>query len=290
MGPGLWLLLGLSAALGDAGADFFTKRWFSHLPPYGMALVRLLGAIPFFALAVWFIIPPPLSRTFLMIVAVMLPLEVAAMLLYMRSLKTCALSLCIPFLAFTPVFLILTGWLILGEGLNRWGILGILLIAGGSYFLGLGPNRRGLLEPFKALAREAGARMMLLVAALYSVTAALFKLAILYSDPVFFGVAYPMTFTGVMLAGYPLSQERALPPFSRSAWWLAAGFCFALSSLSLAGGAKLAPISYLVGVKRLSLLLSVILGGMWLKERPILPRLFATTLMCLGVVLITMKG
>ena len=255
-----------------------------------MALVRLLGGIPFFAFAAWFITLPVLGRTFLIIVAVMLPLEVGAMLLYMRSLKTCALSLCIPFLAFTPVFLILTGWLILGEGLNCWGILGIFLITGGSYFLGLGPNRLGFLEPFKALAREAGARMMLLVAALYSVTAALFKLAILHSDPVFFGVAYPLTFTGVMLVGYPLSREWYLPPFSRFAWWLATGFCFALSSLSLAGGAKLAPISYLVAVKRLSLLLSVILGGMWLKERPILPRLFATTLMCLGVALITLKG
>ena len=65
MRPGLWLLLGLSAALGDAGADFLTKRWFSHLPPYAMALVRLLGAIPFFAFAAWFIIPPVLGRTFL---------------------------------------------------------------------------------------------------------------------------------------------------------------------------------------------------------------------------------
>jgi drug/metabolite transporter (DMT)-like permease len=290
VGLSLWLLLGLGAALGDAGADLLTKRHFSHLPPYGMALVRLLGAMPFFVLAVWFIITPSLSLTFFIIVVCMLPLEVAAMLLYMRSLKICALSLCVPFLAFTPVFLILTGWLILGEGLNRWGILGTLLIAGGSYFLGLGSGRRGLLDPFKALVRETGARLMLLVAAIYAVSAPLFKLAILHSDPVFFGVAYPMTFTGLMLAGYPLSRERAMPPFSRSGWWLAAGFCFALSSLCLAGGVKLVPITYLVAVKRVSLLISVIMGGMWLKERPILPRLFAATLMCAGVALITLKG
>lgn len=290
MGLGLWLVLGLGAALGDSGADVLTKRYFSHLPPYGMALVRLLGAIPFFALAAWFIIPPSLDRSFLIIVACMLPLEVAAMLLYMRSLKICHLSLCIPFLAFTPVFLIFTGWLILGEGLNSWGIMGTLLIAGGSYFLGLGPGCRSFLDPFRALAREAGARLMLLVAAFYSVTAALFKLAILHSDPVFFGVAYPMTFTGIMLAGYPMTRERVMPPLSRSGWWLVAGFCFALSSLCLAGGVKLVPITYLVAVKRLSLLISVALGGMWLKERPILPRLFGATLMCAGVAVITLKG
>ncbi|MCX5893595.1 MAG: EamA family transporter, partial [Deltaproteobacteria bacterium] len=92
------------------------------------------------------------------------------------------------------------------------------------------------------------------------------------------------------LAGYPLTRERVMPPFSRSGWWLVAGFCFALSSLCLASGVKLVPITYMVAVKRLSLLVSVALGGMWLKERPILPRLLAATLMCAGVALITLKG
>ena len=141
MGIGIWLLLGLGAALGDSGADVLTKRFFSNLPPYGMALVRLLGAVPFLAAAAWFVRLPALDCTFLVIVAGMLPLEVTAIYLYMRALKNCDLSLCVPFLAFTPVFLIFTGWLFLGEGLNRWGILGIMFIASGSYFLGLGNGR-----------------------------------------------------------------------------------------------------------------------------------------------------
>ena len=148
MGAGIWLLLGLGAALGDSGADVVTKRFFSHLPPYGMALVRLLGAVPFLAAAAWFISLPSLDRTFLVIVAGMLPLEVAAIYLYMRALKICDLSLCVPFLAFTPVFLILTGWLILGEGLNRWGILGTLLIARGAIFWGWAPAA-GVLGPLQ---------------------------------------------------------------------------------------------------------------------------------------------
>ncbi len=133
--------------MGDSGADVLTKRYFSHLPPYGMALVRLLGAVPFLAVAAWFVSLPSLEGPFFIIVAGMLPLEWAAMLLYMRSLKVCDLSLCVPFLAFTRFFLIFTGWIILGEGLNRWGILGTLLIASGSYFLGQGPGRRRFWDP-----------------------------------------------------------------------------------------------------------------------------------------------
>ncbi len=68
------------------------------------------------------------------------------------------------------------------------------------------------------------------------------------------------------------------------------GFCFALSSLCLAHGMELAPATYLVGVKRLSLLFSVLGGGLWLRERPFFPRFLGALLMFTGVVLITLGG
>ena len=294
MGLGLWLLLGLGAALGDSGTDVVTKRSFSQLPPYGMALARLLAAVPFLVVAALFVKVPPLGPTVWLVLAVMLPLEVTAMLLYMRALKVCHLSLCIPFLAFTPVFLILTGWLLLGEGLNLWGVTGTLMIAGGSYILGLGVDtagRVGIFAPLKALAREPGARLMFMVAVIYSCTAALFKLAILHSDPDFFGVAYPLILIVLLAAAFPWSPVRLGPTIkAHYGWWLVMGFCFALSIITLANGLKLAPATYLIAVKRMSLLLSVTLGGLWLKERPFLPRLLGAGLMCSGVVLIALRG
>ena len=200
------------------------------------------------------------------------------MLLYMRALKLCHLSLCIPFLAFTPVFLILTGWLLLGEGLNLWGVTGTLMIAGGSYILGLGVDTAGqvgIFAPLKALAREPGARLMFMVAAIYSLTAALFKLAILHSDPDFFGVAYPLILIVLLVVRLSLEPGPVRPSFkAHYGWWLVMGFCFALSIITLANGLKLAPAAYLIAVKRMSLLMSVTLGGLWLQERPFLPRLW----------------
>ena len=132
---------------------------------------------------------------------------------------------------------------------------------------------------------------MLATAAIYSVTAALFKLAILHSDPAFFGVAYPLAAIGLMSAGLPFSRRRVMSDLcGRYGWWLTAGFCLALSTICLALGVKLAPITYLVSVKRLSLLFSVLLGGLWLRERPLLPRFVAAVLMCGGVALIALKG
>jgi drug/metabolite transporter (DMT)-like permease len=294
MGLGLWLLLGLAAAVGDSGADVVTKRSFAQLPPYGMALARLFGAFPFLAAAILLIQVPPLAPGFWTIVAAMLPLEVAALLLYMRALKICHLSLCVPFLAFTPVFLILTGWLLLGEGLKPGGAAGTLMVAAGCYLLGLGANdggRVGFFAPFRALAREPGTRLMLGAAVIYSVSAALFKKAVLHSGPVFFGVAYPLAVVLLMGLGFPCSRTPLAPAIrSRYGWWLVMGFCFALSSFALAHGMELAPAAYLVAVKRMSLLMSVALGGLWLKERPLAPRLAGAGLMCAGVVLITLLG
>jgi len=294
MGMGIWLALGLGAALGDSGADVVTKRHFVSLPPYGMALARLLGAAPFLVLVGAWLTLPTLTYPFWYIVAVMLPLETAALLLYMRALKCCHLSLCIPFLAFTPVFLILTGWLVLGETLSPGGVAGTLLIALGSYLLGVGADgwgSIGLLAPIKALAQERGARLMLMVAALYSCTAALYKAAIQHSGPAFFGVTYPLLFTGLMVSGYPWNRAPVATALKgRLGWWLILGFFFALSNLSLAGGMELAPAAYLVAVKRLSLLMSVLMGGIWLKERPFLPRLIGAALMCAGVGLIAWRG
>ena len=277
--------------MGDAGADAVSKRHMTHLSPYVMGLLRFLFACPFLILVALGLSWPVLDRTFWGVVAVMAPLEVAATLMYMRALKDSHLSLCVPFLAFTPVFMILTGQVILGEGLNRWGLAGVALIAGGSYILSLGSGASGVWAPFRALARERGPRLMLGVALIYSCTAALFKKAVLHSDPAFFGVFYPVLLGGVMLTGYPLVRgPGGLALRAIWGWGLLLGFFVALSILSVAQGLTLAPAAYLIAVKRTSLLFSVFVGGMWLKERPFLPRLVGAGLMFGGVILIALKG
>jgi drug/metabolite transporter (DMT)-like permease len=287
----LWLPLGLTAALATATTDALTKRFFADLSPYGMVLVQILFTLPFLLLVGLAIHWPPLNRTFWLAVFLSLPLEVVSALLYMRAIKVCHISLCVPFIAFTPIFLIFTGGLILGEGLNSWGMAAVVLMAGGSYCLSLSTGSLGFLAPLKALAREPGARCMLGVAILYAFTSALGKLAILNSDPAFFGVLYPLLFSGVMLVGYPLSNPKpARTLFVRCRWGLMVGFCLAAATLTQVYGLKMAPAAYLIAVKRTSVLFSVIIGGLWLKERPIVPRLVGAALMVAGVMLIAFKG
>ena len=133
----LWLFLSLGAALSQAANDTLSKRYFSDLTAYEMGLIRLVFGFPII-LTAWLLIPwPELDRTFFLCLICGLPLEVIALLCYMRALKVSPLSLSVPFLAFTPVFVILTGFLILDETLSPPGVSGILLIVLGSYVLNL---------------------------------------------------------------------------------------------------------------------------------------------------------
>lgn len=287
----LWLPLGLGAALSVALADLWVKRSFGDLSPYTMCLARWLGALPFLALVGLTLDWPTLDATFWLAGGAALPLELLAAFLYMRVLKICPLSRCIPLLAFTPVCLILTGWLFLGEALNPAGMAGVALVAGGSYFLGLGKDRASWWQPLADLARDPGARLMLLVAVIYAVTSALGKLAILHSEPRFFGVVYPTLVGGCLLAAYPFSPVRQAKILTSR--WTAAflvGAAGAGEILCHVYGMSLAPAAYLIGVKRLSILISVILGGVFLQERPLLPRLLAAGLMVTGVALLAFWG
>ena len=117
----MWFFLSLLAALGLATADALTKRFFSDLPPYRMGVVRILSTAPWMVLALLFLPSAVPDRSFWLAIAAALPLELAAFFLYMRALKLSPLSLSLPFLAFTPVFMILTGRFILGESIRLGG-------------------------------------------------------------------------------------------------------------------------------------------------------------------------
>lgn len=286
---GSWVVYGLASAWGLATADAILKRTFTQLSPYGMSLLRLVYTVPLLSVGWFWVRIPELPAAFFLTVAAALPLEVAANLCYMQALKLAPLSLCAPMLAFTPVFLIGSGWLILGETLTLRGLLGIALITVGSYLLQLPEWRRGWLKPLAALWQQAGSRWMLGAALLYAFTSALGKKAVLLSDPVFFGLFYPTAFGLLLAVASPWTTVRLPALFQLRPWWgLAMGGAMALSILSHFQGISLAPAAYLIAVKRTSMLFSVLYGGLWLAEGHLPARLTGALVMITGVGLLTL--
>ena len=183
-----WLPLSLLCAFSLASADAATKAWLQGFSVRELTVVRLgIGGLLMTPLLAEL---PPLASLPLGLwwwLAVLVPLELLAMLLYMAAIRDHPLSLTLPYLAFTPVFAIAIAWLMLGERVTAQGGFGILLVVAGTWLLNADQARagdwRGWLKPFRAILHERGSRMMLAVAAIYAVTSTLGKGAMRYLEP-----------------------------------------------------------------------------------------------------------
>jgi len=285
----LWLVLSVLSAFFLATADALTKRFFSQYPAYVMGLVRLGYALPWFLASFLFIpltVPTP---TFWVAVACALPLEVGAFILYMRAIKISPLSLTLPFLSFTPVFIVFTGWLFLGERVSGGAAAGIVCIVIGTWTLHFSKGRQGILEPFRAVIRERGSLLMILVSLIYAVTAPLGKLAIINSDPLFFGAVYFTILAVLLILLAPLTDGKRT--FKTLNWRSfpageALGLCVFLSALCHFQAVALTNVAHMIAVKRMSILFGVLYGAWLFREEEIGERLVGSLIMIGGVFLI----
>ena len=189
-----WFWLALLCAFTLASADAATKLWLGGHRIGEITMIRL-GLTGLLLSPALFLQPiPPLPPRFWLWIIVLIPLEILAMLLYTRAIRDHPLSLTLPYLAFTPVFVTVTGWLILGESVSGRGLSGVLLVVTGSWILNLEERKksdwRSLLAPFGAIVRNAGSRWMLLVATIYAFTAVGGKAAMQWLPPTQFGPLY----------------------------------------------------------------------------------------------------
>ena len=300
-----WVPIAIVTALSTATTDAILKGRFSHLPASAMAIIRSISAVPllfpFLLIMTW----PELGRDFWLTLAMLLPLEVTALFLYMKALKSSPLSLSVPFLAFTPTFITLSGWLILNEKVSVGGFCGVFLTCIGAYTLNIKKGRKGILLPIKAIGQEPGSRLMLTVAAIYSITSVLGKKAIGYSSPFFFACFY-FTILGIstpliLLSLSILGRDK---PLKKGPWaslvlrdlggkWTAlwaVGLFQAIMVLTHMWAINMATAAYMIAVKRLSLIFSVLFGYFLFGDREITQRLAGSGLMVLGVFLIVLSG
>ena len=268
--------------------DALSKKALGQSDPNVVAWVRLGYCIPFLAISSFWIRVPDLDITFFKMVLILLPLEITALLLYTHAIHQSPLSLTIPLLSLTPVFLIATSYLILGEELDISGMAGILLIAIGAYLLNIHTRHKGWLEPFRALLREKGSRMMIGVAFLYSITSNLGKIAIQHSSPEFFGVVY---FPLLALLSFPfLGMTGGKDAYSallrRKGLFAIIGLFQTIMIFTHVGAISLVEVPYMISIKRTSILFAILFGYLFFREEKIRERLLGGVCMFGGVVLI----
>ena len=282
-----WVFYALITAFSIATADAISKKALIKSNEYVIAWVRQGYSLPFLVIAFFFIDIPPLDSTFWLTLLIAIPLDVTAIILYIKAIRISPLSLTIPFIALSPVFVIITAFVILGELPDISGLIGILLIVTGAYLLNVRATRHGVLGPIMAIRREKGSVLMIIVAGIFSLTSTLGKVAVMHSSPLFFGAFYPFILTGIftVIAGLKGQLSGVI---TRPWIFLGIGFCMAVMMLTHYVAISLTDVAYMISVKRCSLLFSVIYGWLLFREISISERFIGAVLMIAGVVAITL--
>lgn len=276
----------LAAALFASTSDALCKKALGRDPALVIAWARFAGATPFLLASLLFVDLPAVDSMFWILLACLVPLEILAVWLYMSALQASPLSLTVPFLALTPVFTTVTSFVLLGEMPDRSGLTGIFHIVLGAYLLHVHLTPQGILEPLRAVWQEKGSRRMIGVALVYSVTSNLGKMAVQHSSASFMAAVYLPVLSVAFL---PLLRWSGVRPGRvRSGWGLffLIGASQALMAFFHFHAISLILVSYMICVKRLSLVLSVVFGWLFFQESRIEQRLLGSLLMLAGVVLI----
>ena len=285
----LWVPITLLCALCLAASDTVMKRAMHEgTGEFLSGWLRVAIATVPLAIIASLMEKPEIRPGFYIALAIGVPFEVLATFLYTRALKVSPMSLTLPFLAFTPVFVILTGFVFAGELVSIRGVLGIMLIAGGSYMLNFHHVKGGILGPIRAIGRERGSSMMLTVSLIYAVTASMIKVGINNSSPLFFGAVYFVIFS---IAYAPIGLRQLQMPSARGMKMLGlAGALMFVSLLAHMLSVSMTEVAYMVSVKRTSLLFGVLLGYFFFKEHNIKERLLGATIMLLGFILVVLSA
>ncbi|MBR9699051.1 EamA family transporter [Candidatus Woesearchaeota archaeon] len=283
----IWVLFALLTALFEALKDVFSKKSLQKVDEFIVALAFRLYALPIIIPLMFFFPFPSLNAKFWTVLIIGGSIATVASILFMKSLKYADLSVSIPMLTFTPLFLLITSPLINGEFPTFTGLIGILLIVIGSYALNIKELKHGLFAPFKALVKKKGPRYMLFVAFIWSINSNLDKIGIQNSSPYFW--AFGM-YTFLTLAALPIAfiMSRKHLHQLKTHWKELAlvGTTGAIRIIFQYLAISLTLVAYVISIKRFSAVLSVILGFFIFKEMGIKERLVGASLMVAGVLFI----
>ncbi|MGB7710920.1 MAG: EamA family transporter [Microcoleus sp.] len=284
-----WLILGIFTAFFEAVKDVFGKQNLKKSDEYVVAWSLAFFSV--ISLSPWVIYTgiPALNTQFWFALLIGGSINAVTALLYIKAIKVSDLSLTVPLVALTPLFMLLTSPLIVGEYPNFFDYIGIFLIVTGSYLLNVKEKSQGYLAPFKALLKEPGPKMMLIVAFLWSITSNFDKIGVKNSSPIFwlfslFGTMSVLILP-ILLHKTPNPSRKILkqlPMLAAMGFFNAIGVLFQMQALTLT------LVVQVIAIKRTSVLMGVLFGHFIFKEKDIQQRLLGAGIMIFGVFVISL--
>ncbi|UFH55299.1 EamA family transporter [Spirosoma sp. KNUC1025] len=210
-----------------------------------------------------------------------------------KALQIGDLSVLGPINAYKSVVGLIIGIFLLKEIPGWWGLLGILLIIGGSYIVLTDKRQRTSFS--WSVFRRPEVKLRLIALVLSAVDGAFLKKAILLSTPTiafFYWCVFGFLFTFVWIVVAMRSQWRSqvnllvTQKFIFIALFSAVGVTQMASNIAL----ERIPVGYALALFQTSALVSVFFGYHFFSEQGIVRKLIGASIMVMGAVLITILG
>ena len=207
-----------------------------------------------------------------------------------KALEKGDLSLIYPIMRSSPALVLIFSIISLGENVSALGVAGILLVAIGVYIINMESLVFSeLFRPFRAMIRDRAIQFAFLT--LFSVAGYTLvdKLAVSQMHPVVFAYIYPW----ISLSLFSSYIFKVKPnDVLKKEWRTHKGSILICGVLSIFGyflilvAFTMERMSYVVGLRQLSIVFAVLLGGQMLKEKNKRIRIAASIIIFIGAYLI----
>jgi drug/metabolite transporter (DMT)-like permease len=283
----MWIVLAVMSGLGDSFRDVWSKKISSEVPQQLITWAFSVYSLPFLLVYCWGDYLPKIDLQSGLAILAGVVLHCFGGIYLVKALASSDISLTIPMVAFTPVWLLIFGPLVGEDRPTTLGVVGAVLVVVGSYLMKAPRGIKNVFAPFISLLRDKGPRIMLGLSMLWCVTALIDRT---FAHQVGMKQYALMQMIGIVIAQGIVFWKQGIPfkfVITKAKILAPVGVFNALSFIPYLTALAIAPAYYVVSGKRTSILFSVLLGAIVFKEKKAEKRLGAALIMFVGVILIS---
>lgn len=293
----MWFLFALGAAIAQSAGQAF-QNYAAQKEKLSKFFVLLcssgVGALILFVVS-WYRGFPELHPYFWFAAAGTAGINFLAGPMLLKGYELADFSSVYSKILLTPIFMLGTSFLLLGEVPSALGVVGVVLTVLGLVSMIYGGRSKTIQKASTAGWINRGELLGIGVAFLWSISANFDKLAAVYSD-VFFGAAATLFLLAILYASYLLFHtvrgKNLFPDILRHSFLRLAGIVIGLGAVlasvlifqNLAFLRGLA--SYTIAIKRLGVIFAVFWGWLFFHEKNIAQKLIGASIAVFGMILL----
>lgn len=279
----LWLLLSVWAAFFDWIKNIFAKKLTKHYDEYLLAFSTSI--VIFICISPYIFINgiPIIKESFFLALIITWVINTITVVLILKALKITDISLIIPIFSLSPVLLLLTSPLLIWEFPSFIGLIWIIIILLWTYVLNF--KKEINFQPFIEIFKNKWQRLIIIVTILWSISSNYYKIWMQNSSPLFFIFSLNIVIS-LLLFPIIIKRKQFLILKNNFKFLLPLWILWALTSIFQWSAVNLNLIVYVLSIKRLSVIISIIWWYFYFKEKNTIQRLFATLIILIWVFLI----